>query len=196
MTKVKLTRLDEVPLSEIFFEMLSIARRNKVILEANFTTLIIGTVVIEGNPPPLLRFMVGLVRHPRVHLGSHVRVACAWRRPRSTARPRSQSPAAGGAPAGEGPGHSGCLHQGPPLGSAALALPSDVRVKRGTVGDGQDPVRWRVVYFSWIGQSIAHCIAGAVCGFAHNQACVVQPPPCCTVFCSCPPPQRAPGRLW
>ncbi len=51
MTKVKLTRLDEVPLSEIFFEMLSIARRNKVILEANFTTLIIGTVVIEGNPP-------------------------------------------------------------------------------------------------------------------------------------------------
>jgi predicted unusual protein kinase regulating ubiquinone biosynthesis (AarF/ABC1/UbiB family) len=73
MTKVKLTRLDEVPLSEIFFEMLSIARRNKVILEANFTTLIIGTVVIEGNPP-LLRFMVGLVRHPRVHMGSHVRV--------------------------------------------------------------------------------------------------------------------------
>ncbi|ELR14304.1 ubiquinone biosynthesis protein AarF family protein, putative [Acanthamoeba castellanii str. Neff] len=48
MAKVKLTRLDEVPLSEIFFEMLSIARRNKVILEANFTTLIIGTVVIEG----------------------------------------------------------------------------------------------------------------------------------------------------
>jgi predicted unusual protein kinase regulating ubiquinone biosynthesis (AarF/ABC1/UbiB family) len=54
MTKVKLTRLDEVPLSEIFFEMLSIARRNKVILEANFTTLIIGTVVIEGNPPPFV----------------------------------------------------------------------------------------------------------------------------------------------
>jgi aarF domain-containing kinase len=48
MAKVKLTRLDEVPLSEIFFEMLSIARKNKVILEANFTTLIIGTVVIEG----------------------------------------------------------------------------------------------------------------------------------------------------
>jgi predicted unusual protein kinase regulating ubiquinone biosynthesis (AarF/ABC1/UbiB family) len=55
MAKVKLTRLDEVPLSEIFFEMLSIARRNKVILEANFTTLIIGTVVIEGIPPLLLR---------------------------------------------------------------------------------------------------------------------------------------------
>jgi predicted unusual protein kinase regulating ubiquinone biosynthesis (AarF/ABC1/UbiB family) len=54
MAKVKLTRLDEVPLAEIFFEMLSIARRHRVILEANFTTLIIGTVVIEGAPPPKL----------------------------------------------------------------------------------------------------------------------------------------------
>lgn len=49
MSRVRLTRLDEVPLSEIFFEMLGIARRNQVILEANFTTLIIGTVVIEGT---------------------------------------------------------------------------------------------------------------------------------------------------
>jgi len=56
MAKVKLTRLDDVPLSEIFFEMLSIARKNKVILEPNFTTLILGTVVIEGSP--LLEHMV------------------------------------------------------------------------------------------------------------------------------------------
>jgi predicted unusual protein kinase regulating ubiquinone biosynthesis (AarF/ABC1/UbiB family) len=59
MAKVKLTRLDEVPLSEIFFEMLSIARKNKVILEANFTTLIIGTVVIEG-------YFLTVPPHPRV----------------------------------------------------------------------------------------------------------------------------------
>jgi predicted unusual protein kinase regulating ubiquinone biosynthesis (AarF/ABC1/UbiB family) len=46
--KVQFNRLAEVPLSEIFFEMLGVARKNKVILEANFTTLVIGTVVIEG----------------------------------------------------------------------------------------------------------------------------------------------------
>jgi hypothetical protein len=153
MAKVKLTRLDEVPLSEIFFEMLSIARKNKVILEANFTTLIIGTVVIEGTsslslpiPPvgPRLAVDVWLTTH---NISPY--------RSGSTAGPRPQSPTAGSSSAGQGPRHSRRLHQSPPLGPPSLALPtSDISGKSLTPQYGG----------VFIGDAVSLCTAGTARG--------------------------------
>jgi aarF domain-containing kinase len=46
--RVKDRPLSEVQMSAVFLEMLALARKHRVVIEANFTTLVVGTVVVEG----------------------------------------------------------------------------------------------------------------------------------------------------
>jgi len=48
INKVTEKPLAEVEVAEIFHSVLRIARKHKVIIESNFTTLVVGTIVLEG----------------------------------------------------------------------------------------------------------------------------------------------------